>query len=255
MLVLAVESATELAGVALADEAGVIAVATTSRGRRHAESIVPSVALVCDRAGTSVRALDGVCVDVGPGLFTGLRVGIATAKALAFALGIPVVTATSLEVLAQALCGAGAAMGSLLVPVVDARRGEVFCARFRVTSRDAGDIVQVGDGDIVQVGEDLLCSPEDLVAFLSQLVEPFVLAGDGVLRYVEMLGELPGARLASAALASPPVDVLATIGVARLRAGLGLDAAKIAPRYLREADARINWEQRLPPREPSRTVF
>jgi tRNA threonylcarbamoyladenosine biosynthesis protein TsaB len=247
VLVLAVESATELAGVALADEVGVIATAATSRGRQHAESIAPSVKFVCDRAGTPLRSLKGVCVDVGPGLFTGLRVGIATAKALAFALGIPVVPTTSLEVLAQALCGAGAAAGSLLVPVVDAKRGEVFSACFRVADDSHVGAVQVGHVGAVQVGEDLVSSPEDLAGSLSRLGEPFVLGGDGAMRYAEVLGKLPGARLASAALTNPPVEVLAVIGVARLGAGLGIDGAQIAPTYLRDADARIHWEQRLPP--------
>ncbi|MGD0320071.1 MAG: tRNA (adenosine(37)-N6)-threonylcarbamoyltransferase complex dimerization subunit type 1 TsaB [Acidimicrobiales bacterium] len=242
MLVLAVESATELAGAALADEAGLIATAAISRGRHHVESIAPSVRFVCDRAGISLRAVEGVCVDVGPGLFTGLRVGIATAKALAFALGIPVVPTTSLEVLARALHGTGVAPRSLIVPVVDAKRGEVFSARFRVA--DDPDV------SAVQVGEDLVSSPEDLAGCLSKLGEPFVLGGDGAMRYSETLRELPGARLASAAFVSPPVEVLAAIGVARLGAGLGLDAAAIAPRYLRDADARIHWEQRLAPTSP-----
>jgi len=240
VLVLAVESATELAGVALAEEAGVIATATVSRGRRHAESIAPAVEFVCARAGTPVRDIDGICVDVGPGLFTGLRVGIGTAKALAFALGIPAVPVTSLEILARALAGAGAGAGTLLVPVVDAKRGEVFSAVFRVDD----------ETEVEQVAEEHLCSPEELAACVSKLGEPFVLAGDGALRYSEMLRALPGATMASTALSSPPVGVLATIGVARLGAGLGLEAAEIAPTYLREADARIHWEQRLPPREP-----
>ncbi len=241
MLVLAVESATELAGVALAEEAGVIATATVSRGRRHAESMAPAVEFVCGRAGISVRAIEGICVDVGPGLFTGLRVGIGTAKALAFALGIPAVPVTSLEILAFALAGTGVGSGTMLVPVVDAKRGEVFSALFR-----AGDETRVE-----QVAEEHLCPPEELAARVSKLGEPFVLAGDGALRYSQILRALPGATMASTALSSPPVGVLATIGVARLGAGLGLEAAEIAPRYLREADARIHWEQRLPPREPS----
>jgi tRNA threonylcarbamoyladenosine biosynthesis protein TsaB len=242
VLVLAVESATELAGVALADDAGVIATATVSRRRLHAESVAPAVEFVCRRAGKSVRAVDGVCVDVGPGLFTGLRVGIGTAKALAFALGIPALGVTSLEILARALAGAGVGARRLLVPVVDAKRGEVFFAVFRV-----------GEDDVERVAEEHLSSPEELVANLSKLGEPFVLAGDGALRYAQMLRPLPGATLASPALSSPPVGVLAAIGVARLGAGLGLEAAEITPRYLREADARIHWEQRLPPRKPSRS--
>ena len=89
--------------------------------------------------GVALADLDLLGVDVGPGLFTGLRVGVGTVKALAFALGLPVATATSLEVLAHALAGSGAADGRLLVPVVDARRGEVFSARFRARTGEGGD--------------------------------------------------------------------------------------------------------------------
>lgn len=245
MLVLAIESSTELAGAGLADETGVVATATVSRGRRHAEAIAPSIEFVCARAGVTVRDLDGLCVDVGPGLFTGLRVGIATAKALAFALGIPVATSTSLEVLAVTLArtGVAAAPGSLLVPVVDAKRGEVFSSRYRVGQRRVDPLVKVED--------DLLVSPEDLVSSLSELHEPFHLGGDGAWRYSELLLGVPEARLAEGAPASPPVEVLAQMGVERLAQGLGEDAGHVLPRYLREADARINWEQRLSPRESS----
>lgn len=245
MLVLAIESATELAGVALADEAGVIATASVSRRRRHAEAIAPSIEFVCARAGAEVRDLDGLCVDVGPGLFTGLRVGVATAKGLGFALGIPVATATSLEVLAVAMAaaGAGAAPRSLLVPVVDAKRGEVFSSRYRVGPG--------GYPDLTKEQDDLLVSPEELASSLSGLAEPFYLGGDGALRYAELFGGLPNATPAGDALASPPADVLARIGVSRLTQGLGVDAERVLPRYLREADARINWEQRLAPRTSS----
>lgn len=280
MLVLALESATETAAVALADEAGVIVSAEVCRGRHHAESITPSIEFVCTRAGVSMRSITGICVDVGPGLFTGLRVGIATAKALGFALGVPVVAAGSLEVLAGALAGTGCAPGSLLIPVVDAKRGEVFCARFRVTGeqrpadRAAEHMLRAPGGSgpgvsgpagsgqrgsrpgVVQVEGDCLRTPQDLARSLSLVHERFVLAGDGALRYAEIFFDIDGATVASEQLASPPVQVLAMLGVARLSAGAGMEhpGEVPSPRYLREADTRINWEQRLPRLEPSRTV-
>ncbi|MGH9027994.1 MAG: tRNA (adenosine(37)-N6)-threonylcarbamoyltransferase complex dimerization subunit type 1 TsaB, partial [Acidimicrobiales bacterium] len=178
MLALAIESATELAAVALADESGVIATASLSRGRRHAEWIAPSVEFVCHSAGVAAGDVEAVCVDVGPGLFTGLRVGIAFAKGLAFALGVPVASATSLEILAQALCGAGAGdlEGALLVPVVDARRGEVFSACFEVESRP-------GAGrSLARVADDARWSPDELARSLASSQRPLVLAGDGLFR-------------------------------------------------------------------------
>lgn len=243
MAVLAIETATELAGVALADGSGVLASVTVGRGRRHGESIAPAVEFVCARAGVELGDLDALAVDVGPGLFTGLRVGVATAKALAFGVGLPVVTATSLELLALAatrIAPAGGREAPLMVPVVDARRGLVFSARFAVSS----------DG-LSRAGEDVLCDPDQLAGELAALGSDgrgVLCLGDGARRYAELFAAVPGVAFGGAATIHPDVGVLAELGVARHAAGLGVPADDVRAHYLREADVRINWEQRIAPR-------
>jgi tRNA threonylcarbamoyladenosine biosynthesis protein TsaB len=237
VLVLAVESATDTAAVALADEDGPLGSLLVARGRRHTETLAPAIDALCRRLGVALADLDLIAVDVGPGLFTGLRVGLATAKALAFALGLPVATATSLEVLAHALVGSGAPEGSLLVPVVDARRSEVFSARFRA-----------GPSGLVETAPPALWSPGALASDLASLTEPLLLAGDGARRYHADFGSLPAATLAGSAYGAPPVAALAELALARGLSGLVHRADRILPLYLRPADARINWDQRLPPR-------
>lgn len=86
MLILAIETATESVGVALGGRDGVLASVTIARGRRHGETLAPAIQFACRHAGVELPDLDAVAVDIGPGLFTGMRVGIATAKALAMAL-------------------------------------------------------------------------------------------------------------------------------------------------------------------------
>jgi tRNA threonylcarbamoyladenosine biosynthesis protein TsaB len=238
VLVLAVESATEAAGVALADDGGAIGSVVVARGRRHTETIAPAVEAVCRRAGVALADLDVVAVDVGPGLFTGLRVGVGTVQGLAFALQIPVVTATSLEVLAHALAAGAMADGRLLVPVVDARRGEVFSARFRVDR----------SGEAVPVTGDAVGTPEALAEDLAALGQPLLLAGDGARRYAAVWPTGPGVTVAGPAYSAPPVTALAELAVARARAGTVHDGASVVPRYMRQADARINWGQRTAPR-------
>jgi tRNA threonylcarbamoyladenosine biosynthesis protein TsaB len=232
-MVLAVESATELAGVALADEAGVLACATVSRGRRHAESIAPAIDFVCRRAGVALSELDAVGVDVGPGLFTGLRVGVGTAKALSFALDKPLVTVGSLEVLAHAVAASGVAPGTLVVPVVDARRGEVFVARARSTP--AGLTWEQDEGRR---------TPDALAAELGELDEPVVVAGNGARRYQALLGAVPGVVVAGASLDFPAPAVLGALVVTAASAGRTADDTAVLPHYLRDADTRINWETR-----------
>jgi tRNA threonylcarbamoyladenosine biosynthesis protein TsaB len=255
MLLLAVESSTQTAAVALADEDGALGSVVTARGRRHTETIAPAIESLCARVGVALGDLDLLGIDVGPGLFTGLRVGVGTVQALSLALDLPVVTATSLEVLAHALARSGRLVGSLLVPVVDARRGEVFSGRFRVgpgPDRDAPGAVALAQSDPGASNPDRsLWSPEALAADLALLSEPVLLAGDGALRYRSLFGALPGLTLAGPDLAAPPVTALADLCLARGRAGRTVPGAGILPRYLRQADATINWETRIAPRAPA----
>ncbi len=256
MLVLVVESATDTAAVALADESGPIGSVVSARGRRHTETIAPAIQTLCRRVGVALGDLDALGVDVGPGLFTGLRVGVGTVKALSFALDLPVVTATSLEVLAHAVAGSGAADGRLLVPVVDARRSEVFSARFRVE----GTTVVPARPTPGPLEAERLWRPEELAADLARLSdrpEPPdpqdrrdgpLLIGDGALRYATLFGPLAGVTLAGPLYAAPPVAALADLCVARAAAGLTADGDDVMPRYLRQADATINWGQRVAPR-------
>lgn len=238
MLLMAFETATETAGVAIADDQGLLASATF-RGRRHAESLMPAAQFLLGACGRTVRDLDAVAVDVGPGLFTGLRVGVASAKAIAYALGLRALGLTSLEVLASAVAGASPHAGGLIVPVVDARRGEVFSARYL-------------SDPLRRVAAAQLWQPAALAHSLSRERESLVLVGDGALRYRDLFEKVDGVRLASADLASPPVGVLASLAVSRLAEGEGGGAETLAPLYLREADVRINWEERLPPRREGR---
>ncbi|HXX90019.1 MAG TPA: tRNA (adenosine(37)-N6)-threonylcarbamoyltransferase complex dimerization subunit type 1 TsaB [Acidimicrobiales bacterium] len=233
MLVLAVESATDAAAVALAGEDGVLASAVTTERRHHAERIAPFVASVCAEAGVTLREIDALAVDVGPGLFTGLRVGVATVKALAFALEIPVVGVTSLEILAGAVAEEGGAGGRLVVPVVDARRGEVFSARY-----------EVDGAGLVECATPTIGSPEVLAEALAFHGRPALALGDGALRYEGLLASVPGLEVAGPALAHPPVATLARTALARAATGEWVEGGAIGAHYLREADARINWETR-----------
>jgi len=248
MMVLAIESATELAGVALADEDGVLGTATASRGRHHAESIAPAIDFVCRRAGVALAEVELVAVDVGPGLFTGLRVGVGSAQALAFALHKPLVGVGSLEVLAHAVTTSGAKPGMLVVPVVDARRGEVFVARARTTAGGAGaaGAGSVGSAATAATWEqtEVRRTPETLADELAVLDEPFVLVGNGARRYRSVLGAVPGAIMAGDTLDFPPPGVLAALALSRAAAGPAPDAGAVLPHYLRDAETRINWQTR-----------
>jgi tRNA threonylcarbamoyladenosine biosynthesis protein TsaB len=257
VLTVAIESATDTAAVALADESGVKAAVSVAGGRRHTETLVPAVEFCCRRTGVALGEVQGICVDVGPGLFTGLRVGVATAKGLAFALGVPVACATSLEVIAHAMVSrSGADEEAVYVPVVDARRGEVFSARFAASVADRHSGSCRATERVIGLSPPERSKPEELARSLSHALprtpagSRFVLAGGGARRYRAMFSGTAGVRVEDD-LESPPVETLVELGVGRLVSGETVAARSVIPVYLRDADVRINWEQRLAPSRPA----
>jgi tRNA threonylcarbamoyladenosine biosynthesis protein TsaB len=232
--VLALETATELVGAAVAGDGEPGAAAWVRGRRRHAESLAPAVEHVLAQLGWALGDLDAVAVDVGPGLFTGLRVGVATAKALAQALGLGVLGCSSLEVLARAALDAGAP-GPVL-SVVDARRQEVFTAAYRPDP--------ARPGGLAEVRAPARTGPEALGPLADEIGGPLLVVGDGGWRYREAFEGRPGFTVAPD-LGSPPPATLARLALDRLGAGVPTrPPGAVDARYLREPDVRINWVRR-----------
>lgn len=147
MIVLALTTSTPRGGVALASGDEVVARSSYVELRSHAEKLFASIDEICARAGVRREALGAVACDVGPGSFTGVRVGVAAANGIAFALGLPLFGVTSLEAMAvAALATDGRA--TEVVAAIDAQKGELFLGRFRrcASPNLAGSDVQpVGD--------------------------------------------------------------------------------------------------------------
>jgi tRNA threonylcarbamoyladenosine biosynthesis protein TsaB len=185
-------------------------------GRRpaHATELMPAVVEVMERAGADWADLEVIAVGVGPGTFTGLRIGIATARALATAAELPLRRVSSLAALAAGI------EGSLRLPLIDARRGEVFAALF--------------DGER-ELWPPFAASPEELLARLRQGGFRPLAAGDGSLRFRGMLEE--------AGIPIAPQDstthVVSALHVCRLAADTQDEAPEaVLPEYLREPDAK-----------------
>lgn len=229
MLTLAIETATDRVGCALDADGDVVATFELSQGRRHAETLLPAIEACLSQVGATVERIGAVVADVGPGLFTGLRVGLATARSLAYALDLPTVGVSSLEVLAHDVRLAGRATCA----VIDARRGEVFWQLFRPEA----------DG-VRPLGPPACTPPGDLVAELRSLGEDLVVVGDGTRRYGELFVDLRDTVLGGPAHLFPSTATLAVLGVRILRQTGGAPPETLEPRYLRAPDAAINWSTR-----------
>jgi tRNA threonylcarbamoyladenosine biosynthesis protein TsaB len=198
----------------------------------HARELMPDVATVMERAGLGYADLDAIAVGVGPGTFTGLRIGIATARALASANGLPLKPVSSLAALAAGIEGEAAAgegapaeplrgSASPLLPVIDAKRGEVFAALF-------------APGGERRWGP-LALPPDELAERVrAQGIAPLA-AGDGSVRFRGVL-EAAGIRVVPDESRS---HVVRALHVCRLAAGVpGVPPQAVLPDYLRAPDAK-----------------
>jgi len=222
MKILAVETATLAGSVALVEDEQLLGEITLELPRKHSERLVPSIEFLLDQHKLKPQELDGLAVDIGPGSFTGLRVGLAAMKGLAFSLKKPLVGVDSLEVLAQNLASAT----GLLAPVLDARKGQIFTALFRGQ----------GEGWPVRVSEDWVLDPGDLAG---RVTGPVLLFGEGARVYQGVLGASLGERagFAPAGHDQPRAYHLARLARPRLLAGEGRDPDRWVPNYLRLSDA------------------
>ena len=224
MLSLAVTTSTSVVGVAIGDvqPSGSSAPLVSepiaehlTTDRRHAEVITPLIADVAGRAGVALADLELLVVDIGPGRFTGLRVGLATVKSLAFALSLPVVGLTSLEILA-----AGEPGRPLLVSI-DARRAEVFQQVF---------------GAAGEVGQAVVGKPDELLATATAAddSESWTIVGDGADRYPEVYG------LAVRAGCHPSAETMLSLA----SPDNAMPGPSVQPLYLRDPDVQINIKTR-----------
>jgi tRNA threonylcarbamoyladenosine biosynthesis protein TsaB len=231
MLVLGIDTATDQVSCAVGGHEGVLASMRTARSRAHAESLAPAIEFVCAQARIELNEVGAVAVDVGPGLYTGLRVGIATAKALAFSLGVPMVGLPSLDLLAFPVRFSN----RLVAAVVDARRGEVFWALYRQVP-----------GGVQRVKGPAVGSPDDLVNELLVVGDEILMVGDGALRYAEVFEALTGVEQAGQGLEHPGASSLVQLAHARALREEFVSHEEITPLYLRQPDAVRNFEERTP---------
>ena len=229
MLILGIESATTQVGCAVGGHEGVLASAHSLRARRHAETLAPQIDFVRRQARIELSEVGVVAIDVGPGLYTGLRVGIATALAVAHALGVPMIGVSSLDLLAHPMRFSN----RLVVAALDARRGELFYAFYRQVPGGIQRLTEPKVGAPTQLSSELLAVPDEVLV-----------VGDGALRYRDEFESNIRVEIAERGLAYPSANSLVQLAHARALREDFVNPWDLQPLYLRRPDAEINWSTR-----------
>lgn len=229
MLLLALDTSTFIGTVAVVRDGELLSEWSASVRATHGETLLPHVARAVELAGISLSQVDAFAVGLGPGSFTGVRIGVATAKGLALAEQKPLVGVDTLRVLARGF----AVSPGLCAPVLDAHKGEVYAALY---GHDAA-------GELSELVAPFNAAPEDAAVRLgaASAGAPIWFAGSGLARYEEKLLSLqqPNARRAPRFCDAPRAASLAHEAAKKLRERGPDDLATLAPLYLRESDAKL----------------
>ncbi|MCG0278761.1 MAG: tRNA (adenosine(37)-N6)-threonylcarbamoyltransferase complex dimerization subunit type 1 TsaB [Thermanaeromonas sp.] len=219
MLVLGLETSTAAASVALVDGDGLLGEMFFNTGRHVSRQILSLISLLLKQTGVEFEDLEGIAVALGPGSFTGLRVGVATAKALSHASGKPLAGVPTLDALALNAAG----VTGLICPVVVARREEVYTALYRWQ-----------EGRLCRLIPYQAVTPASWVGYLASYNEPVYFLGDGVQPFEESWESLK-----EKAVFLPPENSfpraahIARLGRERLSRGERDDIFQLKPLYLR----------------------
>jgi tRNA threonylcarbamoyladenosine biosynthesis protein TsaB len=227
VIVLGIDTSTSIGSVAILRDDDVIADATGT-AVHHGSDLLPMIDAACARAGIAPRELDAIAVGAGPGSFTGLRIGMATAKGIAFAAERPLWAVSSLAALA--LPEAQALPDALVVAVLDARRSEVYAGAYH---KDGTSVSRIGDERVL--------APSDLVAFAEAARasgERVRYIGDAHDAYPDALGALD-ARWS----VTPSATAVARIALAGSRADVLVSGT---PAYIRLSEAEIMYPDGVP---------
>ena len=232
MIILSIDSATPVAAVAVIKDSVLLAEEMLNIGNTHSTQLMPMAAHVLAQSNIKMSEVDAVAVSQGPGSFTGLRIGMATAKGLAQGSGCKLIAVPTLDVLAQNMWG----YDGLVCPILNAKKNEVYSALYRF---DGAKMAQISDYTAI--------SPENLAKSLANIANICFL-GDGVPVYREMLSNILGERAKFA-----PADKLLSRGASlaylayeKAQRGEYAELFTTLPIYIRKCEAEINWELKHP---------
>ena len=230
-MIIALESSGMTASAAIAEQGKIIAEYSVNNKLTHSQTLLPMIDEMFRTAGVDRKEIEAVALTGGPGSFTGLRIGSATAKGIALTLDVPVIAVPTLEALAWNVIG----RDTVICPMMDARRSQVYTGIYRTS------------GFSMETVEDQMAvAIEDIISRLNALVEKVTLLGDGADAYEEDLREgltIPW-EMAPTHLSRPRAGAVAMCAFEYQRQGKAVNGAEHRPVYLRPSQAeRVRMEK------------
>lgn len=232
MKILGIDSSGMVASVAIVQDDITIAEYTINYKKTHSETLLPMLDEIVRMTGTDLDEIDAIAVAAGPGSFTGLRIGSATAKGLALAIEKPIVAVPTCHALAYNVCG----FDGIICPIMDARRNQVYTGIYR----NADNILSV-------IMDQEAMDINDLLAKLDEMSENVIFVGDGIPVFKNAIDENMKNKhtYAPAHINRQRAAAVATLGMQMFADGQIEDADMHSPIYLRKSQAEREREEKL----------
>ncbi len=227
--ILAIDTSTDTSSIAITDGEDILVESILNVGRTHSEILIPSFQEMLEKVRLDIKDLDLLALTLGPGSFTGVRIGASTVKGFALALGKPVAGVSTLEALASNF-----PFSSLpIMPLFDARRGEIYSAMFKWEG-----------GQVKRLSEDRAAIPGDAIR---EIKTKTIFVGDGLAKYGQIIKDTLGdnAVFAPRAVWYVRASNVAALGLKSYKEDGGLDIATFTPSYRRKSEAEIQMEKGL----------
>lgn len=230
MTILALDTSSLVSSVALVNPTTLLAELTIQIRKTHSEQLMPHIAQLLEFAGIKPNELEAIAVSIGPGSFTGLRIGLATAKAIAYAQDKPLVGVPTLDALAYSCT----VPGVMVMPLLDAQKDNVYYALYRWQGNMLETIEPAAVGNI----------DETLARLGAATSVPVLTLGEAAVQYADKIKTYPGLIAAPPHLTIPRAANVGMLAVQMLSQGIHHNVMDLEPVYIRRSEAEELWEKR-----------
>ncbi len=231
MKILGIDTSTKFCNLGLIEDEDIL-IECTINGlkKKHSSILVPAIKNLLKTMDLKMEEINGIAVSIGPGSFTGLRIGVGVAKGLSYACSLPLLGITTLDAMAFPL----KEISYLICPVLESKKDEIYDVVFR-------------GGDSLHRVMDYKCEDiQSLLVRLSPLKEKIIFLGDGIKKYRDIIKEKIGkdALFIDSQINLPMATNIAFLGLSKLKKGEEDDISTLTPFYLRKSEAEIIWEKK-----------
>lgn len=233
MKILGIDTSTRFCSLGLIEENNILVeynLNISNFSKKHSSILVPAIKDMLEWVNLKLEDIDGIAVSIGPGSFTGLRIGLGVAKGLCYACSLPLLGIPTLDALAFSL----KEIPHLICPILEAKKDEIYNAVFR------------GGQNLEKVIEYKCEDIDSLLVKISSLKEKIIFLGEGIIKYREIIKERIGqdALFINPQLVSLRGANVAFLGLEKLKIGKEDNISTLSPLYLRKSEAEIAWEKK-----------